>query len=115
MLFEHSIPLPMPAQQKPKRYVLLYGLTDAAETFIRSTRRDINRETVVAGILDDEPTHRRRIVQGVKVVGSFADIRHILAKFRRNGITISEIIVADFGPSRQQLGDIVEFGDARRA
>ena len=107
LFFEHSIPLPLPSQQKPKRYILLYGLTDGAETFIRSTRRDSSRETIVAGIVDDEATHRRRIVQGVKVVGTLMEIRQILAKFRRNGIEINEIIVTET-TDRIRLGEIVE-------
>ena len=61
----------------------------------------------MAGIVDDEATHRRRIVQGVKVVGSLMEIRQILAKFRRNGIEITEIIVTET-TDRIRLGEIVE-------
>ena len=82
LFLEHRLTFPLPAHQRraKKRYVLLYGLTDSAESFIRSTRRDVNRETVVVGILDDGPTHAR-MVQGVKVLGSLSELEPIVAKF----------------------------------
>lgn len=107
LLLEHSLRFPTPSQLKEKRYVLLYGLTDAAESFIRSTRRDVNRETGVVGILDDSSNHAK-IVQGVKVLGTLSELEPIVARFQRNGTKVSELIVTEDAPSRERLGEIVE-------
>ena len=109
LFLEQSFTFPLPAHQKnvKKRYVLLYGLTDNAESFIRSTRRDVNRATEVVGILDDGASHAR-IVQGVKVLGSLSELEPIVAKFRRSGIKVSDLIVTAVAPNREHLGEIVE-------
>lgn len=109
LLLERSLGFPTPSQHKAKkkRHVLLWGLTDAAESFIRATRRDVNRETVVVGILDDK-SNRARMVQGIKVLGTLSDLQPVLAKFQRNGTKVSELIVTEAAPSREQLGEIVE-------
>jgi FlaA1/EpsC-like NDP-sugar epimerase len=109
LFLEHSLGFPAPAQQRfaRQRHVLLYGLTDAAESFIRSTRRDAYRQTVVVGILDDGPSHAR-IVQGVKVLGSLSELEQIVAKFQRAGTKVTELIVTEAAPNREQLGEIVE-------
>lgn len=107
LLLEHSLGFPTPSQLKEKRYVLLSGLTDAAESFIRSTRRDVNRETAVVGILDDS-SNQAKIVQGVKVLGTLSELEPIVARFQRNGTKVSELIVTEAAPSRERLGEIVE-------
>ena len=109
LFLEQSFTFPLPAHQKnvKKRYVLLYGLTDNAESFIRSARRDVNRATEVVGILDDGASHAR-IVQGVKVLGSLSELEPIVAKFRRSGIKVSDLIVTAVAPNREHLGEIVE-------
>ena len=107
LLLEHSLGFPTPSKLKEKRYVLLYGLTDAAESFIRSTRRDVNRETAVVGILDDS-SNQAKIVQGVKVLGTLSELEPIVARFQRNGTKVSELIDTETAPSRERLGEIVE-------
>lgn len=109
LFLEHSLLLSAPIQRRlsKPRYVLLFGLTDAAESFIRSTRRAVHRQIVVIGVLDNGLSHAR-MVQGVKVLGSLSDLEPIVAKYQRSGITISELIVTEPNPNRQQLGEIVE-------
>jgi FlaA1/EpsC-like NDP-sugar epimerase len=109
LLLEQRFAFPAPARQKSAktRHVILYGLTDAADSFIRATRRDVNREIVVAGILDDGSGHSH-IVQGVKVLGSLSELEPVVAKFLRQGTKVTELIVTESAPSREQLGEIVE-------
>ncbi len=107
LLLEHSLGFPTPSKLKEKRYVLLYGLTDAAESFIRSTRRDVNRETGVVGILDDS-SNQAKIVRGVKVLGTLSELEPIVARLQRSGTKVSELIVTEAAPSRERLGEIVE-------
>jgi FlaA1/EpsC-like NDP-sugar epimerase len=61
----------------------------------------------VIGILDDRP-NSARMVQGVKVVGTLSELEPIVAKLQRNGTKVSELIVTEATPSREQLGEIVE-------
>lgn len=107
LLLEHSLGFPTPSKLKEKRYVLLCGLTDAAESFIRSTRRDVNRETGVVGILDDS-SNQAKIVRGVKVLGTLSELEPIVARLQRSGTKVSELIVTEAAPSRERLGEIVE-------
>ncbi len=109
LLLEQDFAFPIPARQKSvkTRHVILYGLTDAADSFIRATRRDVNREIVVVGILDDGPGHSR-ILQGVKVLGSLFELEPVVAKFLRSGTKVTELIVTESAPNREQLGEIVE-------
>ena len=109
LFLERSLALPVSTLQKSRkrRNVLLYGLTDAAESFIRSTRRDVNREIVVVGILDDR-ANQAKTVQGVRILGSLAELEPIVRKFQRGGTKIAELIVTEASANREQLGEIVE-------
>lgn len=90
------------------RNVLLYGLTDNAESFIRANRRGTKSEFNVVGILDDNVLNQARIVQGVKVLGDFAALKPIVNRLDKHGTKVSELIVTEIGPSRQHLAEIVE-------
>ena len=109
LFLERSLALPVSTLQKSRkrRNVLLYGLTDAAESFIRSTRRDVNREIVVVGILDDRAS-QAKTVQGVRILGSVAELEPIVRRFQRRGTKIAELIVTEASANREQLGEIVE-------
>jgi O-antigen biosynthesis protein WbqV len=95
---------PAPAN---RRNVLLYGLNDSAESFIRASRRG-QSEFNVAGILDDSMLNQARTLQGVRVLGSFDDVGKLADRLERTGIPISELIVTEAAPTRQHLGEIVE-------
>lgn len=110
LFLERSL-LPAPMRKKgakTKRNVLLLGLTDAAESFVRVARRGLYADIDVVGVLDEAPRRHSRTVQGVKVLGSLSDLEHIVRKLARKGTTVSELIVTESAPSRQRLGQIVE-------
>ena len=90
------------------RRVLLLGLTDKAEAFIRLVRRDPSSSFEILGLLDDSPVNAGRSVQGVRVLGRLEDLQAVM---RRNaspaGGTI-ELVVTESAPSRRRLADIVE-------
>ncbi|WP_394889451.1 polysaccharide biosynthesis protein [Mesorhizobium sp. AaZ16] len=90
-----------------RRNVLLYGLNDSAESFIRASRRGQSEYNVV-GIIDDSILNQARTLQGVRVLGAFADTDKIANRLARNGMRVSEVIVTETAPSRQHLGEIVE-------
>jgi O-antigen biosynthesis protein WbqV len=90
------------------RNVLLYGLTDNAESFIRANRRGTASEFNIVGVLDDKIRNQARIVQGVKVLGDFAELDAVVTRFRKKGIAISELIDTEANPDRQHLAEVVE-------
>lgn len=90
------------------RGVLLLGITPNAESFIRSWQRTGKQNVAVVGIIDDSTSNRSRMVHGVRVMGGLADLPSILKRFQRDGVSISELIVAEHQPSRQRLEDVLE-------
>ena len=98
---------PLAPSPLKRRNVLLYGLNDSAESFIRASRRG-QSEYNVAGIVDDSMLNQARTLQGVRVLGSFADTEKIITRLARNGTRISEMIVTEMNPTRQHLGEVVE-------
>jgi O-antigen biosynthesis protein WbqV len=96
------------AAVRKTRNVLLYGLSDNAESFVRANRRGSKSDFNVVGILDDSMFNQARIIQGVKVLGDFGSLKSIVARLGKSGIRVSELIVTESGPDRQRLAEIVE-------
>ncbi|WP_082549929.1 nucleoside-diphosphate sugar epimerase/dehydratase [Mesorhizobium sp. Root157] len=90
------------------RDVLLYGLTDNADSFIRANRRRAGSEFNIVGVLDDKILNRARMVQGVKVLGGLSDLKTVVARLARKRIAITELIDTEVGPDRQHLAELVE-------
>lgn len=90
------------------RRVLLLGLTDKAEAFIRLVRRDPASGFEILGLLDDSPVNAGRSVQGVRVLGQLEELRAVMRRYvPPNGGTI-ELVVTESAPSRHRLAEIVE-------
>ena len=90
------------------RNVVLLGMTDSAESFIRLTRRGSLAGVNVVGVLDESPGRHARSVQGVKVYGSLDDLEAVVSRLARKSIKVAELVVTESSPSRQRLGHIVE-------
>lgn len=90
------------------RNVLLYGVTDNAESFIRATRRGATNGLNVVGLLDDGTINRARIIQGVKVMGDLNGLKSVVRRFEKRDIHISEVIITRAGLERHRLAEIVE-------
>jgi|APFEC2959095136_1045048.scaffolds.fasta_scaffold00764_6 FlaA1/EpsC-like NDP-sugar epimerase len=96
-------------QPKPKgRNVFLVGVSNSAESFIRSTRRNRSGEIAILGIFDDDPQHATRLIHGIRVLGGLSKLERHIERFGRKGIKLTELIVTEFHPSRQRLSEIVE-------
>lgn len=93
---------------KQVRNVLLYGLTDNADSFIRANRRRSASEFNIVGILDDKTFNRARTIQGVKVLGGLSELEAVLNRFARKRILITELIDTEMEPDRQRLAELVE-------
>lgn len=90
--------------------VLLCGLSDKAESFIRATRR--NQAFRIVGIVDDSHINMGRSIQGVRVLGTLDNLDRVLHKLRQNGRNVGELVVTEVSPSRQRLAHIVGRGNA---
>lgn len=94
------------------RNVLVYGLTDEAEGFIRTTQRSRAAEISVLGIVDSGISQHSRSVQGVPVLGKLHDLESHVERFEQNGIALAEIVIAQPNLNRQQMGEILERANA---
>ncbi|MBX3597125.1 MAG: polysaccharide biosynthesis protein [Rhizobiaceae bacterium] len=93
-----------------QRRAILYGMTDEADSFIRSVRRQGDGSFDVAAIVDDGLFAKGRIVQGVKVRGRLSDLPAVQALLKNRGRPATELIITDPNLSRKRLGEIVEAG-----
>ncbi|WP_250157151.1 polysaccharide biosynthesis protein [Tianweitania aestuarii] len=96
-----------------RRYILLLGMSDAADSFIRSARRNPAGGVSVIGILDKARSNLGRKVQGVKVLGSLDDLPAIDKALKRRGVSITELLITELGVDRARLGEIVEAATAQ--
>ena len=90
--------------------VLLCGLSDKAESFIRAARR--SRAFDIVGIIDDSQINMGRTIRGVRVLGNLDDLDRVLHRLRQNGRNVGELVVTEVSPSRQRLAHIVGRGNA---
>lgn len=88
------------------RTVLLLGSTNASESFIRAARRARERRFAIAGILDE--SSRSPSMQGVRIYGGLAELPEVVRRLARQGVTVTELVVAEDNPSRQRLSQILE-------
>jgi len=96
-----------------RRYILLLGMSDAAESFIRSTRRNSGDGVSVIGLLDEQRSNLGRKMQGVKVLGPLAALPTVHEALRRRGVIVTELLVTEQDVNRARLGEIVEAATAR--
>jgi O-antigen biosynthesis protein WbqV len=97
-----------PKPRYSKRPVLLYGLTNQAEAFLRAVQRTAETDVGVVGILDDEPANRKLRVHGTKVLGSLADLPRIVDIKARRGTNIGELVVSGRDHTPEELSQIME-------
>lgn len=88
--------------------VLLYGLTDNTEIFLRANRRGGRSALNVVGVIDDRSSNRRRTLHGIEIVGDLKTLKQVVSRFEKAGVPISELIVTDTQPSHDHLAKIVE-------
>jgi O-antigen biosynthesis protein WbqV len=74
--------------------VLLLGMDDNAELFLRGTQRAECAPYKVVAIVDDDPRLRGRIIHGVRVLGSFVHLEKILGKLNKKGTPVQQLILS---------------------
>ena len=70
--------------------MIILGAGTAAANLLKNLGR--SREWHFIGLLDDDPTKQRREIQGVRVLGTLADLPKIAA---REGVEIAVIAMPD--------------------
>ncbi|HER25701.1 MAG TPA: polysaccharide biosynthesis protein [Rhodospirillales bacterium] len=93
--------------------VLLAGAGDAAEEFIRSLGRSSNASYRVAGILSESQGRVGRNIRGVMVLGTTADLAHVVDQLSQDGDPPQRLIL-----TKQKLDGVLVrtlLDDAARA
>ncbi|PLX87855.1 MAG: nucleoside-diphosphate sugar epimerase [Desulfuromonas sp.] len=96
--------LPMPRTGRCEvRQVLVVGAGEAGQAIVREIRANPALEMRVVGFVDDDPKKKRELFQGVKVLGTLADLEALVQKK-----DVDELIIAIPSASGRQVRAIVE-------
>ena len=93
--------------------VLLVGAGDAAEAFIRVTRRDAAAPYAVIGILDRGGGRVGRRIHGVPVLASLSEATAVLERLSTRGKAPQRFVLTDDGVDREGLRELVAIAEAR--
>lgn len=108
--------LTLPSSQHKAIPVLLVGVSDSGDQFIRATRSALEGSYRVVGILDDRREFRGRLVQGVLVLGAAAELGDVVARLASRGRRPQRLIITDMATAvdrdarRKLLGQANELG-----
>lgn len=91
-----------------QRPILVYGLTNQAETFLRAVQRTPDASINVIGIIDDVDDNRKLRVHGTKVLGTLADLRRVVDRYARAGVRISELVIGGRNLGPDELSRVIE-------
>jgi FlaA1/EpsC-like NDP-sugar epimerase len=89
-------------------HVLIYGMNDIAEAYIRAVRLRRGADVFIAGLVDDDELKQGRILQGRRVLGTSADLSIVKEVLQLKGLNITELVVADNTMSAHGLTILVE-------
>ncbi len=92
--------------------VLLIGVGDAAEVFIREMARDRNAPYEVIGLVDEKGTRIGRRIHGVPVIGHLDDLGSLLSEVARKGRPPQRLVLTK-PPAREELEKILDLAHAR--
>ncbi|HSY87179.1 MAG TPA: nucleoside-diphosphate sugar epimerase/dehydratase [Verrucomicrobiae bacterium] len=93
--------------------VLLVGAGDAAEAFIRVTRRDAAAPYAVIGILDRGGGRVGRRIHGVPVLAALSEATTVLERLSARGKAPQRFVLTDDGVDREGLRELVAIAEAR--
>jgi O-antigen biosynthesis protein WbqV len=92
--------------------VLLIGVGDAAEVFIREMARDRDAPYEVIGVVDEKGTRVGRRIHGVPILGHVDDLLGILERLTGRGRRPQRFILTK-RPTREAFERILDLADAR--
>lgn len=91
----------------PKVPVLLIGANDAAELFIRESKRNRNAAYHVVGLVEDDDSRRGQQVHGVRIYGATDSLAKIITKLERKGRKPQRVVLAESRPGGARTRDIL--------
>ncbi len=92
----------------PKIPVLLVGATDAAELFIRESKRNPQSPYHVVGIIDDNPTHHGQQMHNIRIYGGSDSLKKIIQKLERKGCKPQRIVLAESRPDGEKVRELLQ-------
>jgi len=87
-------PSSMSKHKKLKQHVLVVGVCHTAELYLQFTKRIIQHEIVVEGLVDSDRALTGRVFQKHKILGTPEDLPQILEQLRVHGIHIKQVVLA---------------------
>lgn len=88
--------------------VVICGMTDEAEGFIRMSQRLRSKQVAVVAVIEDSKKSGPRSVQGVPVYHRMDYLPALVKRHAARGIKVTELVVAERQPSRQRLNELLE-------
>jgi FlaA1/EpsC-like NDP-sugar epimerase len=88
--------------------VIIYGMNDIAEAYIRAVRLRRDADVFIAGLVEDDVSKHSRTLQGRRVLGTSAELSLIKEITQSKGLNITELVVADNMLTPQSLTGLVE-------
>lgn len=90
------------------KHILIYGVNDISEAYIRAVRLRKESDIFVAGLIDDGDAGRASMLQGRRVIGRSKDLSIITEILNSKGIKVTELVVADNMLSTHDLAVLVD-------
>lgn len=105
--FKHGLP----SMQESIESVLLIGLNDTADLFVRESFRQRPNRYQVMGIVDDTHDTHGRVFHNIPILGSAEQIGHFLDEFNQAGTPITTLVLTEQKISPYK--EIIEIATAR--
>ncbi len=100
-------------KDKPERInVLLAGVGNHAEAFVRAMQRDANALYTVVGIIDHDRTDRGRSVHGVPIMGDISGLERAITKLEERGHKPQRLILSDDYMDQVTVQTVLEICEA---
>jgi O-antigen biosynthesis protein WbqV len=108
-LKEHTLHIEMSRTKPTKRLqVILVGLNDHTELFLREMANQQQAPYEVVALLDDDPAKHGRRIRNVEVMGSLKDIGRLVQKLRKRGEHPQKVIFAPGTLDGQAIRDLLK-------
>ncbi|MGE0251257.1 MAG: polysaccharide biosynthesis protein [Dongiaceae bacterium] len=90
--------------------VLLIGTGGSAEAFVRATKNPDNPYAII-GILSDDPSHHRRRLYDIPVLGKVAELGTLWHKLKAQGLAPQRALLADEYGKGQDIQELFHLTD----
>jgi FlaA1/EpsC-like NDP-sugar epimerase len=96
-----------PSHINQENNILLVGVSDATDLFIRQTRRKRPSPYNILGAIDVNALQKGRLFHGIQILGSLDDLTKALITLEKKNTPVKQLIISDLtGPKLKQVIDI---------